>query len=115
MIKAELVLDETGLLRSCRVRGHAGAGKRGYDIVCAAVSVLAGTALRVLTGREGITVRGEAPERGEFRLEAECTAEGREFLAAVGAFLSEGLLSVSGEFPEFCQVTIDQRRNENGS
>jgi uncharacterized protein YsxB (DUF464 family) len=114
MVKAELVLDDAGLLRSCRVQGHAGAGKKGYDIVCASVAVLANTAFRVLTGREGITVRGEAPDRGEFRLEAECTAEGKEFLAAAGAFLSEGLLSVSEEFPEFCQVTIE-RRNENGS
>jgi uncharacterized protein YsxB (DUF464 family) len=114
MVKVELVLDDTGLLRSCGVRGHAGAGERGYDIVCAAVSVLVNTAFRVLSNREGITVRGEAPERGEFWLETECTAEGREFLAAAGAFLREGLLSVSEEFPEFCQVII-KRRNENGS
>jgi uncharacterized protein YsxB (DUF464 family) len=109
-----MVLDQGGLLRSCRVQGHAGAGKPGYDIVCAAVSVLMRTALRVLDGREGITVRGGAPARGEFWLEAECTAKGKEFLAAAGVFLSEGFLSVSEEFPEFCQVTIE-RRNENGS
>jgi hypothetical protein len=68
--------------------------------------VLANTAFRVLSGRKGITVRGEAPERGEFWLEADCTAEGKEFLAAAGVFLSEGFLSVSEEFPEFCQVII---------
>jgi uncharacterized protein YsxB (DUF464 family) len=109
VIKADLVLENGGLLKSCRVLGHAGAGKRGWDIVCAAVSVLSGTALRVLSGREGITVRSGAPERGEFWLEAEATAESGEFLAAAGAFLSEGLLSVSEEFPEFCQVKIERR------
>jgi uncharacterized protein YsxB (DUF464 family) len=114
MVRAELVLDHAGLLKSCRVRGHAGAGKRGKDLVCAAVSVLANTAFRVLSGREGITVRGGAPERGELWLETECAAGGREFLAAAGAFLCEGLRSVSEEFPEFCQLTI-VRRNENGS
>jgi uncharacterized protein YsxB (DUF464 family) len=109
MIKVDLVLENGGLLKSCGVLGHAGAGKRGWDIVCAAVSVLARTALRALSGREDIMVRSGAPERGEFWLEAEGTAESREFLAAAGAFLSEGFLSVAEEFPEFCQVKIERR------
>ena len=87
MIQADLVLDEAGLLSSCRVSGHAGAGKRGSDIVCAAVSVLTRTIVRVLSGRKGITIRGNAPDRGNFSMEAEYSAEGREFLAAAGAFL----------------------------
>jgi uncharacterized protein YsxB (DUF464 family) len=109
MIEADLVLESGELLKSCRVLGHAGAGKRGYDIVCAAVSVLTRTVVRVLSGREGITIRSGVPERGEFWLEVEGMAEDREFLTAAGAFLSEGLLSVSGEFPEFCQVKIERR------
>ena len=109
MIQADLILDEAGLLRSCRVSGHAGAGKRGSDIVCAAVSVLTRTLIRVLSGRKGITIRGDIPERGEFFVEAEYTPEGREFLAAVGAFLIEGLLSVSAEFPGNCKVNIKRR------
>jgi uncharacterized protein YsxB (DUF464 family) len=109
VIKAELVLENGGLLKSCRILGHAGAGKRGYDIVCAAVSILMRTAVRVLSGREGLMVRSGAPERGGVWLEVESTAEGGEFLTAAGAFLSEGLLSVSGEFPEFCQVKIERR------
>jgi hypothetical protein len=67
------------------------------------------TAARVLSGREGITVRSGVPERGALWLEVEDTAEEGEFLAAAGAFLTEGLLSVSGEFPEFCQVKIKRR------
>jgi uncharacterized protein YsxB (DUF464 family) len=114
VIKADLVLDEAGLLRSCRVSGHSGAGKRGGDIVCAAVSVLTRTIVRVLSGRESITIRGEIPEEGNFYLETEYTAEGREFLAAAGAFLIEGLLSVSGEFPDHCKVNTE-RRNKYGA
>ena len=109
MIQADLILDEAGLLRSCRVSGHAGAGKRGSDIVCAAVSVLTRTLIRVLSGRKGIIIRAEAPERGNFLLEADYTPEGREFLAATGAFLIEGLLSVSAEFPDNCKVIIERR------
>jgi uncharacterized protein YsxB (DUF464 family) len=114
VIQADLVLDEAGLLRSCRVLGHSGAGKRGNDIVCAAVSVLTRTIVRVLSGREDITIRGEIPEEGNFYLETEYTPEGRDFLAAAGAFLTEGLLSVSAEFPGHCKVNME-RRNKYGA
>ena len=114
MIQAALVLDEAGLLRSCRVSGHAGAGKQGSDIVCAAVSVLTRTIVRSLSGKKGIKIRGSIPEQGDFSIEAEYTAESREFLAGAGAFFVEGLLSVSAEFPDYCKVTIE-RRNSYGT
>jgi uncharacterized protein YsxB (DUF464 family) len=104
-----MVLDEAGLLRSCRVQGHAGAGKKGGDIVCAAVSVLTRTIVRVLSGRKDITIRGSIPGQGNFQMESEYAPEGREFLAAAGAFLIEGLLSVSAEFPDYCKVIIERR------
>ena len=114
MIRAEIVLDEAGLLRSCKVEGHAGAGVKGSDIVCAAVSVLTRTIVKVLSGREGITIRGSIPGQGNFQMEADYTEEGREYLAAAGAYLYEGLLSVAGEFPDNCKV-ITERRNYNGT
>ena len=114
MIQAELVLDEAGLLRSCRVSGHARAGKRGSDIVCAAVSVLTRTIIKVLSERKGITIRGNIPEQGNYFLETEYAPEGREFLSAAGTFLVEGLLSVSAEFPEHCKVIVE-RRNSYGA
>ena len=109
-----MVLDEAGLLRSCRVSGHAGAAKRGEDIVCAAVSVLTRTIIRVLSGRKGIIIRGDIPEQGNFYMETEYTPEGREFLDAAGTFLMEGLLSVSAEFPDYCKVIVE-RRNSYGA
>ena len=114
MIQVDVALDEAGLLKSCRVSGHAGAARRGEDIVCAAVSVLTRTSIRVLSGREGITIRGSIPEQGSFWMETEYSREGREFLAAAGAFLVEGLLSVSAEFPDHCKVNIE-RRNSYGT
>ncbi|MDR0443891.1 MAG: ribosomal-processing cysteine protease Prp [Treponema sp.] len=108
----EAVLDDDGVLRACKASGHAGAGKKGTDIVCAAVSVLMRTALGVLSGREGVVVRGGAPEPGSLWMEADYTAEGsnalhsREFLSATGVFLLEGLKSVAQEYPENCRVII---------
>ncbi|MDR1972218.1 MAG: ribosomal-processing cysteine protease Prp [Treponema sp.] len=111
MVGIEVTLDQAGLLRSCRVKGHAGAGKglfrRGADPVCAAVSILVRTALRTLAGRRGIELRGGAPDRGLLWMEADYTAEGRDFLAAAGAFLIEGLKSVSEDYPGYCGIIIE--------
>ena len=104
-----MVFDEAGLLRSCQVQGHAGAGRKGDDIVCAAVSVLTRTIVRVLSDRKGITIRGSIPGKGNFFIEADYAEEGREFLAAAGAFLYEGLLSVAAEFPDNCIVNVERR------
>ena len=110
MIQVDIVLDEAGLLRSCRVNGHAGFGKKGSDIVCAAVSVLTRTMIKVLSEKKDITIRGCIPGQGNFQMEADYAVEGREFLAAAGAFLLEGLQSVAGEFPDNCKVSIERRK-----
>jgi uncharacterized protein YsxB (DUF464 family) len=110
MVEIDLALDDEGLLVSCGVKGHAGAGPRGGDIVCAAVSVLTRTALRTLSVKPGVTVRGAAPERGLFFLEAACSGEGREFLAGAGTFLVEGLRSVVEEYPDYCKLSIRRER-----
>lgn len=112
MITVDMVLDEAGLLRSCRVEGHAGKGPTGGDVVCAAVSVLVRTALRVLSQTEGITVRGGAPRRGSSWMEADYSGEKAEFLSGVTACLSEGLVSVAHDYPDYCDVRIRTERRE---
>jgi uncharacterized protein YsxB (DUF464 family) len=115
MIEIDAAYDEAGLLRSCRVRGHAGAGRPGSDLVCAAVSVLLRTGLKTLSGKKGIEVRGGAPRRGLLWMETDYTAEGRDFLSAAGTFLTEGLKSVSEEYPDYCKLNITERRSGYGS
>ena len=110
MVEIEAVLDDDGTLASCRASGHAGSGRSGNDVVCAAVSVLMRTAVRVLSGREGVTVACEAPEPGFLFLEADCDAGGRGFLHVVGMFLLEGLASVAEEYPEHCKLSTIIRR-----
>jgi uncharacterized protein YsxB (DUF464 family) len=113
VIEIEAILKEDGTLIACKAAGHAGAGKSGTDIVCAAVSVLMRTALSVLSNREGITVNGGAPEKGQMWLEAGYTKEGKDFLFAAGVFLIEGLRSVAQEFPQNCKLSI--RRCDHGT
>ena len=97
-------------MRSCRASGHAGAGKAGTDIVCAAVSVLMRTAVKTLCEKKGITIRGDAPQPGQLWLEADYSAEGRDFLSAAGVFLIEGLRSVAEEYPDHCRFIIRTER-----
>jgi uncharacterized protein YsxB (DUF464 family) len=112
LIETKLVLDEAGLLKVCTMKGHGGAGKAGDDVVCAAVSILIRTTLRVLSDKPGITIRGAAPERGALWMEADYTPEGRDFLSIAGFFLTEGLKSVAEDYPRHCNMNIyTERRN----
>jgi len=106
VIEIDVILDNNGVLRSCKACGHAGAGKAGTDIVCAAVSVLLRTALSTLSGREGVIIQGGAPQKGQLWLEAEYKANGKDFLFAIGEYLVNGLSSVAKEFPDNCKLTI---------
>jgi len=106
LIEIEAVIEDDGTLRACKAAGHSGLGKTGTDIVCAAVSVLIRTAYGTLSGRNGISVRYGAPEPGNFWLEIDYNADGKDFLFAAGAFLIEGLRSVAQEFPMNCRMNI---------
>ncbi|WP_461246843.1 ribosomal-processing cysteine protease Prp [Treponema sp. R6D11] len=106
LIRVEAVLDGSGVLRACKAEGHAGSGKAGGDIVCAAVSVLFRTAISILSGRDGVTIRFGAPEKGQLWLEADYQAEGKDFLSATGVFLLEGIKSVAQEYPKNCEINI---------
>ena len=54
MINIHIVRDTDGFIWEFTVKGHAGAGRYGYDIVCSAVSVLAYTAVGALEEMIGI-------------------------------------------------------------
>jgi uncharacterized protein YsxB (DUF464 family) len=109
MIDVEIVLDGQEIVKSCRIAGHAKAAKRGSDIVCAAVSVLARTIIPVFALRHDVTVRGSIPEHGDFWRDVEYAPEAKEYLLGAGAFFVEGLLSVSAEFPNYCKINIERR------
>ncbi|MDR0377996.1 MAG: ribosomal-processing cysteine protease Prp [Spirochaetaceae bacterium] len=112
MIRIDACLDEAGLLLSCQVSGHAHAGPRGGDVVCAAVSILTRTAFRTFSGREGIILRGGAPERGVFLMETDYSGKSRDFFSGAGAFLIEGFSSVAELYPEFCTLNIHRERRK---
>jgi uncharacterized protein YsxB (DUF464 family) len=101
-------MDRSSLLRGLSITGHAEAGPYGYDIVCAAVSVLARTAAAVLSEKPYITTTVSAPARGEFYLAIDYRREGEPYLSAVQDFLLEGLRSVAADYPACLKVVYDQ-------
>ena len=54
MIKVEVIRDSERFIRELKIKGHAGYGRSGKDIVCAAVSALAYTAAGALEELAGI-------------------------------------------------------------
>lgn len=106
MIVAEVVLDRGGLIKSCRIEGHAGAGPLGADVVCAAVSVLVRTAAATLARARGVEISGFAPERGTSGFDVHATSAETDFAAGVTEFLLEGLRSVAREYPNNCIVRV---------
>lgn len=54
MINVAIVRDKEGFIWEFTIKGHAGYGKYGSDIVCAAVSAIAYTALGALEELAGI-------------------------------------------------------------
>ena len=54
MIKVSIVRDDSGFIGKFTVKGHAGYARRGKDIICAAASVTAYTAVGALEELAGI-------------------------------------------------------------
>ena len=103
MTSIRLVSDRKGRLKSCHAEGHSGYGKKGTDIVCAAISILIRTALQTLEVYEGVCVKSDFSTRGivDFCVEqtefSEKVNAGLEF---AGKFLEKGFSSLVEEYPE---------------
>jgi uncharacterized protein YsxB (DUF464 family) len=106
MVSIEAALDRQGILRSCSVKGHAGSGPMGHDIVCAAVTILVRTAVTVLSAAAGVVLRVDAPRRGELYFEADYDDAGAAFLKSTGIFIMEGFKSVAAEYPVNCSLRM---------
>jgi uncharacterized protein YsxB (DUF464 family) len=107
-ITAIVTQDRAALLRSLVVTGHAGFARKGQDIVCASVTVLARTTAAVLSAKPYISAVFSVPARGELYLEVTYRREGEPYLSAVQDFLLEGLRSVAAEYPACLSVVYEK-------
>jgi hypothetical protein len=112
VIRLSLRLRADGCLCGFSASGHAGAGPRGRDPVCAAVTVLLRTTARLLSAQPDLKVSGQAPEEGEMRLElAPPPAKRKEWVRGVTATLVAGLADLDREFPGRLKLEVGEEGN----
>jgi uncharacterized protein len=112
VIRAEIVLDVEGGLKGFKAFGHADKAARGYDVVCAAFSVLARTAYRALERLPGLRLSGEAPEPGSLSFEVLSAAPNAQRAAGIADFLIAGMDDLARDYPEAVAVTIERDLEE---
>ncbi len=108
MIRATALLDAEAALRRFKASGHAAAGDRGFDIVCAAFSILARTAYRALEGLPGIELSGTAPGPGYLSFEVIKPASSPERAAGIADFLIAGMGDLAREYPGAVEFELER-------
>ena len=109
MIRVIIRLGHHGCLEGFSVSGHSGTGKRGEDLVCAAVTVLFRTAARALQLQPGFGVQGDASESGKMELRiGTVPAQRREWLVGLTDFLIRGIEDLREENPKAIQLEFDR-------
>ena len=97
------------------MEGHAGGAPLGENVICAAATVLARTAARVLDASPGIRLRGIADREG--RLEVEVLSYQREtgnYLKALSDYLLVGLRDLESEYPGEVTVLVEDPVESQG-
>ena len=88
---------------SVRIRGHAGSGEAGHDLVCAAVSILAYTLASYVVNMEEIGAATDSTallRSGEAEIACTPAEKKSEEVGSVMDALCEGFAILAGEYPE---------------
>jgi len=106
-VTVQIVLDSQSVLHAINITGHAGNEKRGSNVACGAVTLLAKTAYETIRDVRGITLQGDAPEPGKLWFEVGMyRTEYTEKLQSITEFLIKGFTVVQREYPEAVQMVI---------
>ena len=109
MIRLRVRLRADGCLAGFEATGHAAAGRRGRDLVCAAVTVLLRTAARLLSDCPELGAEGASPAEGVMRLELGCAPESRrQWLRGVTDMLLMGLRDLDREHPGRLKLEVGE-------
>jgi len=112
VIRLSVRLQADGCLRSFAACGHSGAGPKGGDPLCAAVTVLLRTSARLLSSQPDLRVAGESPAEGVMRLALNPPPESRrEWVRGVTATLLAGLADLDREFPGRLKLDVGEEPN----
>ena len=105
MIRAVMILDASGQLTGCELRGHSGYAEQGSDIVCAAVSALSITCANSLEALCGLKDIAECGEDGQLsiRIPPEAMTPDAQLLLQS---LRLGMEDIAGTYPRYVKFSI---------
>ena len=109
MTEVELSSGRDGTLKKFKANGHADFSRKGTDIVCSAVTILARTALQTLSQYEDVELSTGNTVRGKIEFSVHKKSVNPELdirLKTVSDFLKNGFTSLSEEFPENVKVNL---------
>lgn len=114
MIHAVLYRGADGQYTGYSAKGHSDYAEEGYDIVCAAVSVLGATCANSLESVCGVVPEILANESGHlhFRLPSPISSQAMHDAQILFGFLHQGLKDVAEEFPQDIQLSIQDWRKK---
>lgn len=108
MIFVTFDMDEGKRSASLKVKGHAGAGPKGFDTICAAASVLSTTLAQEL---KNMHVRGLLSYQpriklkgGEAIVSCRCKASGYEEILRVFLVIQTGFQLLAHNYPDFVMI-----------
>jgi uncharacterized protein YsxB (DUF464 family) len=107
MVEVTVAIDSAGIVREISAVGHVGGYKKGSNPVCAAVTILVRTYLRLVESGGCEPVEGEAPKAGELFARIGKPGEDRQKqLLGAGEFLLTGLSDLQETFPQHCVLRV---------
>ncbi len=106
MTEVVLFCNSDGAIKKLTAKGHAGFAEKGKDIVCASVTELLRTALKVLENTQGLLVKADLASRGNlaFSVEESDTFSKRERLICTADFIRMGIKDLEDEYPEYVHL-----------
>jgi uncharacterized protein YsxB (DUF464 family) len=115
MVRVRMVRAPDGSIEGFSIVGHAGAGVRGQDVVCAGVSAIAQTAVLGLEQRLGLAPQVEAGEgRLTVRLAPGIDAAQRLRAQDILETMWLGLCAVAAVYPRHVQLGVARLRGPRG-
>lgn len=113
MIKGTFKRGASGRIKEFILTGHAEAGPYGSDIVCAAVSALAISAVNGIDSLAGFAPKIETNDTEGGYLQVEMvdniTAEQRNIAQILLENLLLGLQATQAEYPDFVEIKTDNQ------
>lgn len=108
MILIEYRQNAKGILTDLKADGHSEFMAKGKDPVCAAVSVLLGTSVKVLDEVLGSDFQWESTEGGNLSFQLQRLEGYREDeLKGISRFLLTGLKALSLEYPDYVSIKLN--------